>query len=149
LITVLILVFAIDYFVESTREQSVRKLTAMVDALNSRNQDALLVHVSESFIYKGRKKSQLVSSELWSTLRAQNVRVAVWDFNRDDVQFPDEKATLIGFMAKGEAGGRAVPMYVRATFVMDPDGQWRIRTLTAHDPLQKSLGSELQIPGLP
>lgn len=148
-IALLILIFAIDFFVESPREQSVRKVSAMVDAMNARNSDALLAHASESFDYKGQKKSRLGSVELWNVLRSQNVRVSVWDFSRDDVQMPDDTTTVIGFMAKGEGGGRQVPMYIRATFVRDPDGQWRVRTFATYDPLQKARGSELTIPGLP
>lgn len=149
LAVVLAVVFVFDSAVESPREESVRKVAVIVDAVNDRRPDDLLANVSDSFEYKGRTKERLAAVPLWDTLRAHNVRVAVWDFSRDDVQSPNDTTCVVGFMAKGESAGRQVPMYIRATFVRDPDSQWRVRTFAAYDPIQKAQGAEISIPGIP
>jgi hypothetical protein len=148
-LALLILVFLIDFFIDSPREQSVRKVSAMIDAINARNTAGLLSHVSESFDFKGRKKSQLGAAQLWNNLRTFQVNVRASDFSRDYVQTPDGNSISIGFLATAEAEGRPMPLHIQVTFVRDPDGQFRVRTFTAHDPLQKTKGSEIQLPGLP
>jgi hypothetical protein len=149
LVAALVLVFVVDLLVESPREQCVRKVAAIVDAVNARRPDDLLLHVSDSFDYKGMKKTRLGTASAWEQLRVHNVRVATWDFTREDVQAPDANTRIVGFMAKGEAAGRPLPFYIRAKFVRDADGQWRVQGFTAYDPIQKTNAPEVVIPGLP
>lgn len=149
-VLVLLLVMClIDRVTESPREQAVRRVEAIVAAVNARQPNDLLPHVSDSFDYRGLKKSNLSSVGTWQIIRDHNVRVAVWDFARDDVQFPDANTAVVGFMSKGGANGREVPFYIRAKFVRDADGEWRVQSFTAYDPLQKANGTPVSIPGMP
>ena len=55
----LLLLFLIDRFVESPREQAVRKMKELAAATQSRRMDEAFRHISESFNYHGMSKSAL------------------------------------------------------------------------------------------
>ncbi len=145
---VLLLVFAVDRLVESPREESVRRVNEMAAAVNERNPDKFLDHVSDRFRYGAINREGLRTIAAWQLVRTHDVRVAVWDFARDDVQRPSDDEVVVGFMSKGESGGREMPFYIRATFGRDPDGRWRLRTFAAYEnPLQRANSPEVTLPG--
>lgn len=139
-------VYLCDRFVESPREEAVRRIESMVTAVNQRNATEFLAQVSESFEYKGRKKAE--ADRLIDLARQHSVQVSVWDFARDRVTFPSENQVEIVFDAKAESpSGGPFLRHVRARFVKDPDGQWRMQTFTPYNIAQKEIGGEEPIPG--
>jgi hypothetical protein len=146
---VLVALFLIDWFVESPREQAVRRVQAMVDAANARSPEAFVAQVSPSFNYRGADRERLRTSDVWQIMARYNVRVAVWDFAREDFKPISDSEIEIGFLAKGEADGKPVPKYVRTRFVRDPDGEYRLRSVAFYDPVQRTRGSEETIQHFP
>jgi hypothetical protein len=136
-------VFLIDRFVESPREQAVRKIEEISAAINERSAERMLANVSDSFDYKGRKKADLAQAV--ELAERHGVRTATWDFNRDRV-VAESNDIEIAFEGKAE-GPRGEPFmkHFRARFVKDPDGQYRLQTFRVFDYVQKEQESE--IPG--
>lgn len=145
----LLLLILCDQFVKSPREEAERRVFDMVAACNELNPDRFMANVSESFDYKGAKKARLRTSGVWSDLRRYSVRVAAWDFSRDDVKEVSETEIEIGFLAKGEAEGKPLPKYVRTRFVRDPDGAYRLKGVAFYDALKRNSGPEDTIPNFP
>src|SRR5262249_51188241 len=137
----LLLVALIDALVESPREESVRKVKAMANAASSREPAAFIVEMADTVEYTGGEqpqkltKEQIRGSHFWEVLQQHNVRVAVWDFSRDDVKVIDDNTVEIGFMGKGEAEGKQFPVYVRATFTKQSDGKMKLTRFATFNPI--------------
>jgi hypothetical protein len=134
-------VFLIDYFVESPREQAVRKIEEISAALNERSAERMLANVSDSFDYKGKKKADLAQAV--ELAERHGVRTATWEFNRDRV-VAGASDIEIAFEAKAE-GSRVGPFmaHFRARFVKDPDGQYRLQSFKVFDYVQKDKETEI------
>jgi hypothetical protein len=138
-LAVLLLLYLIDKTNESPREEAVRRIQAMAQAADQKQPDAFVEHVAETVEYRGSTekptrltKAELRASPFWEMLRQWDVRVAVWDFSRDDVKAVDENTMEIGFSAKGEAQGKPIPLYMRATFRKQPDGAWKLAAFASY-----------------
>jgi len=151
LVGALVLVFAIDKLVESPREESVRKVNEITAAINEKNQEKFLANISDDFEYKGIKKDKLKDGQVWKLVEQHSPKVSS-KTDREDVQYPSKTNPniVIGFTSRIESAGMDIPVYFRATFGKDSDGQWRLKTFTAYDdPIKKGNGSEMNLPGLP
>jgi hypothetical protein len=62
-------IFLIDWFVESPREQAVRKIGEISAAINERNTERLLANVSERFEFKGKRKAVMSKMVLAFSVR--------------------------------------------------------------------------------
>lgn len=143
------LVFLIDLGVESPREESVRKTKEMVQAANERKWDQMAAHMSDQFEWRKRKKDSFRTDVADNATRF-NVTVNVKDFNRDTVKYSaDGNSVDIGFVAQATVPGMAelVPYYVVAKYGKDPDGQFRLRTFTVYEFVDRT--KEANIPHLP
>jgi hypothetical protein len=149
-VALLALLFLCDRLFESPREEAERRVKEVVAAVNARDFERAMSHFSEGFEYHGLKKNNFMSSRLQNTLATQNVRVAVWDFTRGDVQQEGDDQVTIGFMSKGESNLGQFAAYARTTFVRDPDGHFRMKSVKIYgDPLRRANDQEIAIPGLP
>lgn len=128
----LLLVFAIDKGIESPREEAVRRVNEMAQAADAKNPDKFVEHLADTIEYRGGnspvtvKRDEVRTSAFWPMLRQAEARVTVWDFARNDVKEIDANTLEIGFNAKGESQGTPFPLYMRATFRKQPDGQWKL-----------------------
>jgi hypothetical protein len=151
---VLIGLYAIDRAVESPREESVRRVQEMARAAQERNAEGFVSHIAENFEYDGASgprtisRDQLRRSPFWDVLRQFDVQVAVWDFARDDVRELGDNRIEIGFMAKGEARETPYPMYLRATFQKQADGQMKLVKFASFDPVKRQ-NERVTIPSAP
>jgi hypothetical protein len=140
---VLAVVFVIDMLFESTREEAVRRAMAMVKAADARDTEAFVSHVADKFEYRGEgqpvtvTRDQLRKSQMWEILKQYNVHVAAWDFARADVEHINDDTVEIGFLAKGEGQGQQVPIYLRAKFARQGDGQMKLTAIASFDPLKR------------
>ena len=138
--------FLVDRLFESPREESVRRAQAIAAAADARNPDAFVSHLADTIEYSAGDgtphkltRDQIKSHGFWGTLRHFNVHVAVWDFSRDDVKVIDDNTVEIGFMAKGEVpDGKQIPLFVRATFKRQSDGQFKLTAVRTFDALDHS-----------
>jgi hypothetical protein len=142
------LVFLCDRLWESPREEAVRKVREISEAVNARDANKLLANVSDSFRYHNAKKADL--RKLTDLARQYNVSTAVWDFDRSRVETLSPTEIDIVFDAKADV--RDVGPFLRhfkTRFVKDPDGQWRVQTFTPYNIARQERGGEEAIPQFP
>jgi hypothetical protein len=131
-LALLLLVYAIDESFESPREEAVRRVEEMARAADAKNPDQFIEHLADTVEFRTSekpvtvKRDELRNSPFWGMLRHNNVVVRVWDFSRDDVKQTDDGAIEIGFSAKGEVDGKMIPIYMKAAFKKQADGQWKL-----------------------
>ena len=139
----LAVVFLIDMLFESTREEAVRRAQAMVKAADARDTEAFVSHIADKFEYRGEgqpvtvTRDQLRKAPFWEVLKQYKIHVAAWDFARADVEHINDDTVEIGFLAKGEGQGQQVPIYLRARFARQADGQMKLTAIASFDPLKR------------
>ena len=141
----------VSYKLESPREEAIRRVNGVIDAMNRFEAGQAVEHVSETFNYRGAVRSSLQRAQLNQILRDRQARISAWDFARDDVQYdPSGNTVTIGFNVNvsGHDGSRP-GFYVRATCIKDPDGQYRLSGFIVHEnAMQKAKSPEFIVPGL-
>jgi hypothetical protein len=122
--------FGLSKTIETPRAQVERKMKEMAAAVKTRDTERLFRHISDRFRFRTLDKAgfrqtvQGVFDQRWID------ELEVWDFS-----FPGdsarEGAITIAFKVKAKGGrvGESDPTGRRAeaTFVRDPDGQWRLQ----------------------
>ena len=138
--------YLLDRLYASPREEAVAGVGDLLDAVNQRQPDRFLANVSDSFDAKGVKKADLRRAlDLASRFDA---RVVAWNFDRNRVVSHDgpPPSVEVEFDAKAEGPGGTVPKHVKATFVRDPDGKYRMQSFRTFNIVQKQV--EEPVPGL-
>jgi hypothetical protein len=133
----LLALFLIDWFVESPREEAARRVQEMAAlASNPPNPDQFVEHVSASFIYNGKDREAVRHSGAWGLVRQHNAQVTVSGLGKgDDFTQHSESEVEIGFYAKAQVpSGERLLRYIKARFVRDPDGAWRVKTMKFYSP---------------
>jgi len=128
--------FIADRMIESSEEQVLRKTAEISDAINARDLAKFNANLSDHFnkYTAGLKKPEM--AKLMELANQNGARVAVWDVKfagRVDGLSPEGKSERlqVEFKAKVElaAGGQGFK-YVRAYFIKDPDGQYRLDSIS-------------------
>jgi hypothetical protein len=141
----LLLVGLVAALTESPREQAVRKVKDMAQAVSSQDWAKFSEHVSESFNADGLKKGDLRGG--FDLASRYGVRAAVWDFALTEPVEATDTRVVIRFDAKAEARtGEQAFKHFHATFEKDPDGQLRLRSFAPFNYVQKT--QREPIPGL-
>jgi hypothetical protein len=125
----------LDKWVETDREQIVRKVQEMAAAVNARDLDKLLAHISDHFRSpQGRDKQQL-REEIAHYLQAGIVSNArVWDIVCEDRPSREQGTVRVLFSAKADTGGGPPMADCVADFDFDPTHGWRMRSLELFQP---------------
>jgi len=145
-LVILGLIGLIDWTCASPREEAVAGVKSIVEAVNQRDADKFAANVSDSFSAYGMKKPDLQRAV--ELARRFDARITPPKFDRERVEYRDgpPPAVDVVFDAWAEGPGGTVPKHVKATFVRDPDGKYRMRTFTTYNVVQKQV--EEPIPGL-
>jgi hypothetical protein len=137
--SVLVAVVVIDKLVESPREETARKMREIVAATKEKKADDLMKHLSDSFDWNGMKKDQFKNMVKGVMGRAEFNGVDIDGLTRGDFETIGENKVKIGFDAWPTGYGIAeYRYYCKATFVKDPDGQFRMQSFD----LYKKRGDE-------
>ncbi len=146
-------VFLLDHFFESPREEAVRRVLAMARAADARQPEEFVAHIADRVEYQGGSanpvtltREQIRNHGFWHLLNQFQPHIAAWDFARADVREISADSVEIGFLAKGEAQGPPFPVYFRATFTRQADGQYKLTRFASFDPMKRQ-NSPLQLPG--
>jgi len=135
-----------DRAIESDREQIERKLHEMSDGVRERNLRKTFEHVSDSFKYGMAGKSSLMQIGEQAQQTGRVEEIPIWDIKVDDVGKEDTNAKA-EFRIKVKGSALAENQFlVRAFFVRDPDGQWRLQTFEVYSPT--GFADRIQVPGL-
>jgi hypothetical protein len=149
----LLVVFLIDRFFESPREEATRRTFFMGLAADAKNPEAFVEHVADKVTVhtaEGPKpvtRDEMKKSHFWDQLKQFQVRVTLDNFSRDDVKVIDENTIEIGFVAKGTADGKTIPVYCRATFSKQTDGSFKMTSFKSFEFINRT--TPFSIPGFP
>jgi hypothetical protein len=148
LVALIVGIALLDHFVESDGEQMVRKVSEVADAVSMNDVDRGFLNVSSSFDYKGANKDQFFRfcKDLRNSGKVTEVKV--WDKQAVEVS-RDAKSGAVAFRFKivgswGETPGNHI---AKVVFVLDSDGQWRVKDFDVYDAINQSK-TPIPIPGL-
>jgi low affinity Fe/Cu permease len=149
IVAVLILgFFLLDHFIESDREQMVRKIGEVADAVSMNDVDRAFLNVSEHFDHGGINKEAFRQYCRGVRGRGEVTEVKVWDQEVVDISRPAKTgAVAFRFKVVGSWGQSPPNYFARANLIQDPDGQWRIVNFNLYDAMNQST-TPLPIPGL-
>lgn len=137
LLVLLVVWVVLGLMFESPREESVRRVSDMADAVTEKNWAKFGENVSESFEAKGRKKADL--KKVFDQGGAFNLRATAWDFALADPPRMTDTEVVIQFDGKATPPtGEPLLRHFEATFVKDPDGKFRMKTYKSFDFVQKN-----------
>jgi hypothetical protein len=149
----LLVVFLIDRFFESPREEATRRIFFMGLAADAKNPEVFGEHVADKVtVHTGEgpktvTRDELKKSHFWKLLRDFNVQVTTDNFSRDDVKVIDDNTIEVGFVAKGTAEGKTIPVYCRATFSKQSDGSFKMTTFKSFEFIDRT--KPFTIPNFP
>lgn len=146
---ILLSIYLVDRSFESPREQANRRALILAEAATALDRNRFIDQLSDSFNYNGATKNAIRTSGMWDAIRQWNARVVAWGFGTPDYVEHGEDELEIGFYVKGESPGHgAMIRFVRARFIRDPDGQFRVKTVKFFSP-EGGLNREDPPPGFP
>jgi hypothetical protein len=135
-VALLLGVFAVlDLTIDTPKRQIRRKLREMAAAVKKRDTKAIFAHVSDSFTSDDPEPVTKAQFERRVDDLLKNGVVqdlVIWD-----EKFPDDSGK-VEFMAKPKGPGipNEIGFRVRAVFVRDPDGQWRLKSFEVYEQLR-------------
>lgn len=124
----LIGLWACDSFFESDREEAVRRVRAMADAVANKQTQPIIDQVSPSFAFAGLDKAAFANLVERALQTGEVTRAAVWGFERQTVQREVSKVRF-EFRGKIEGPGGFFEFRCQASFCRDPDGAYRLCTM--------------------
>jgi hypothetical protein len=147
-------VFALDRFLESDREQVVRKTGEAARSIEARDLDRFFRHVSDRFRYGSSDKARFRAVLEQNRTQGNVQSIEVWDIQVEkypgqDGNPPDEMTVRFRLRVTGSYGGgpQQGAFTCRSVFVRDPDEEWRLKGFRVF-PLVGDESSEIQVPGL-
>lgn len=145
----LLLLLLLDRLVESPREEASRKVRAMADAATAADGARFVEHLSASFRIGPADREKVRNSPAWGLVRQYQARIAVWGLDASDAESKGPNEIVVGFYAKAQTpSNEGLIRYCRATFVRDPDGQFRARGIEFFTPGMNGRTPD-PIPGFP
>jgi hypothetical protein len=119
----------LDVSVETDREQIVRKINAMIAAVNAHNLDAAFTHISDQFrSAHGKSKADLrATAEMYMNQKFVE-SVKVWDITMPERPSREHPLARVFFSAK-TSGVQEFLTDCDATFDFDPQHGWRLSSL--------------------
>src|SRR5205807_9981914 len=122
--------WVLDRTVETDSKRLVGIIEDMGAGVTARDPDRVFKHISEEFGYHGSNKSAFRKLAEPRIRSGEVEHVRLWDFETKDVSRKDRTATV---KFKVKATGRNLyddaGYYCVAKFVLDGDGQWRVKGL--------------------
>lgn len=140
-------------------EQIEWKVKEMAKAVSRKDVDGIFRHISDDFNFQGLKKESLRRHVTRVLESGELEDISVYRFedpelNRPAVGFADRvvpsrpKGTRsIDFQVKPKGHGDGLWYRCTARFVLDPDGEWRLKDFSLHNPVNGDLISIPQLSG--
>jgi hypothetical protein len=136
--------YLLDHLVETPREQMKRKIGEMARAVEARDIDGIFLHISDRFRFRNLDKAGFRRFVEGVAGDGGVRKIKVWDF-----KFPEQTGKLeFRTSAEGPLVMEPNQAYVRAEFVLEEKGQWRLKGFEIFNPVVDS-NSPWSLPGLP
>jgi hypothetical protein len=126
----LAVLWLVSTFIQTDAKQIERNIRDMGSGVETNDLDRVFAHIAGDFSVGAMDKSAFRQyAERFLRLH-QVTGIVVWDYEPREVSRPDRTASVIyKVKAQGMEDAQGVPFYnCRATFTLDADGQWRLRT---------------------
>ncbi len=129
-----VVVLLLGIFVDTDQRRIQRAIREMSDGVRERNVDKIFSHISNQFNLAGRTKESFRPMVEGYIRNGDITEVAAWGF--EEPEFTKDNEAKIEFMIKPKGSLIKPQAWFRcvATFVRDPDGQWRLRTFSVFEP---------------
>jgi ketosteroid isomerase-like protein len=126
-------VLLLGFFVDTDQKRIQRAIREMSDGVKERNVDKIFSHISNQFSLAGRTKESFRPMVERHIEHGDITEVAAWGF--EEAKFSeDKKEATIEFLIRPKGNMTQAWYRCLATFVRDPDGQWRLRTFSVFEP---------------
>jgi hypothetical protein len=125
----------LSLLVETPRKQIERELQEMAAAVKARNTDGIFKHIAREFSFRGMDRAQFRGSVDTVLQRGLVDDLVIYDVEWREPG--DNRMRPVEFMAKpkGPALGDQPAYRVRARFVLEDDGQWRMQSFEVYNPV--------------
>jgi hypothetical protein len=140
--------FVLSLLVETPHAQVTRKLNEMAAGVKARDADAIFKHIAADLRFRGQDRAAFRNYVETALRRGLIGELEVWDFHWP--KGGDEKTLPVEFSAKPKGGVVPDGAYylVRAKFVREADGQWRLQSFDVYNPAVET-SRPIDIPTLP
>jgi len=141
----------LSMLVDSDSKRVERSLADMAAGVEHHDLDRIFHHVASTF-HAGNMDREAFRRYAERVLQSRNPHsINVWDLDASELS-RDRKSGPVFFKVKGEGleESEGVNFYnVRSTFVLEPDGQWRMQDFQLFSPtVDPRRGEPLALPGL-
>jgi hypothetical protein len=151
-VLVLVVIWLLGLFLPSDAKKIDHALQEMSVGVQTHDVNRIFQHVSEQF-EQGSPTFTSTLNKAAFRQRAESIignrhvtEVRVWDVKVEEFS-PDKRQAKVTFSAKPKGDWSQDVFYrVRAEFVLDPDGQWRLKGFRVFNPYVES-ETPLTIPG--
>ena len=118
----------VNFLVDTDGKRIQRKVQAMAAAVAARDVEGIFRHVSADFRLRGMDRSQFRQRVEEHIRRGDVQTLTVWEYQARDLS-RDQRSATVTFSVKGHGPTTSgVEFYnCRAQFVLDGDGEWRLR----------------------
>jgi hypothetical protein len=140
-------VWLISKYVPTDSKRIQQAIEEMSAGVRSRNLDRIFSHVAADFRHGSLNKEAFRQASERAIREHDVTNVLVWDFELAEVS-RQKRSARITFLVKpeGNLGTPARYLHCAADFVLEPDGQWRMKGFELTDPFEK--GERVPIPGV-
>lgn len=143
------LYFLLGKLVDTPRGQIERKVNEMAAAVRARDTEGIFKHVAADFRFRGQDRATFHKYVEGALQRQLIDELEVWDFRWPEGG--DDHTRAVEFYAKPKGGlmtGSEAFYLVKATFVREADGQWRLKSFDVYNPAVDT-NRPIDLPGLP
>lgn len=143
-----LLFWLVTFLIPTDQKRIVGAVQEMSAGVRARDTNRIFAHISDQFRYSGMGKEAFRGFVDQHLKRGDVTEVLAYDFDQAQVSRKDRTA-LIEFTVKpkGPVTGDAAYYHCKATFVLDPDNQWRMKGFDVFNPYSDSK-TPLNIPNL-
>jgi hypothetical protein len=129
------LVIVLYYLIDTDAKQIERNLHKMVAGVEAKDPQRIFDYISDRFSFLGHNKASFRQG-VEGYIRSGEVQgIKVWAFDVRELNREQRTAKVL-FNAKGQGTAFQGYEYVqcKAVFVLDPDGQWRLKGFDLYQP---------------
>jgi len=136
-VLLLVVVWLLGRFIETDAKQIKGKLKAMAAGVEARNPDQIFMHISKDFQLQDRYSKDTFRQKADQLIRSGEVQKVEIS---DDIEVHDldrtKRTATVYFQARvdGAQFQDFKKFRCEATFVLDPDGQWRLKNFKVFRP---------------
>jgi hypothetical protein len=136
-LVLILIVFLLRLFVPTDYARIMDSIQAMRSGVQKHDTEAVMKHIAQDFSFGSfdRKAFRARVDHAFQNRFVDDVNF--WEFDEVKIDRPNKTATL-AFKAKPhpQSSGEGLEHYlVRATFVLEPDDQWRLKTFRLFNPI--------------